>query len=297
MIDYSKILQDIAERRIPLYCSYKLERNSLLSGLVRHHPFYRSKGYIPFTPSNHDSTKNIYDYCIVCTKDEHPILEDLSRIIYGIKNNLTDFEINFLKTILPNSAEVNKLIEISKLKNARYNIIKQLRIKAGIWFGGETFKYLWNNPNYRKLKLKQIKEQFSDPNMVKKFVDAGKATRFTQEKLSNSIWINNGINEKYILKTDTLPDGWVYGRLNTKILNEARLKNLKIARKNLLEKGPSEVFIESSRKNIQKAIKANVGRFWVTDGKNNKLLFPNDIIPPGYKIGRTFNSHSSINNK
>lgn len=240
MIDYSKILQDIAERRILLYCSYKLERNSLLSGLVRHHPFYRSKGYIPFTPSNHDSTKDIYDYCIVCTKEEHTVLEGLSRIIYGIREKLTEYELNKLKDILPNSIEVNRLIEENTFYQARYSIIKQLKIKGKVWFGGRITsemniawnKIKWKNQTYRATMTNTCKnlntKQWSDKAHIE-YISQCTQNQWSKDRKTMLEYAKNGLEKanKYWkthdrIWTNTMRESVAKAQLGRRVYNNGK---------------------------------------------------------------------------
>lgn len=106
-------------------------------------------------------------------------------------------------------------------------------IKAGSAAGNAKLKELWNDPSYAKARSEKVKEIMSDPN-IKERALAGfnkcrhnKHTEETKKKigLANSVkqsgefnsqfgtrWITNGSNNMKIKKTESLPDGWSYGR-------------------------------------------------------------------------------------
>lgn len=194
-IDYIMVLKEICESRIPVYCSYEgntVYGKNVCTGFHRHHPFYKSKNFVPFIPSNHDSTKNIFDYAIYCevnsTINEHFILEELSRVIYGIKPRLADSTLYKLKNILSNSNHVNKLIkerelEILRIKKNKNNLDVFAQSKGytsySEYLHGQKIKILWNNPEYKYKNTPKIIEngrntRFGSKNMIFASVKGGK---------------------------------------------------------------------------------------------------------------------------
>lgn len=143
--DIGKIFKEVCESRVPVYCKY--EKSKIISGInipgyVRHHPFYKSVGTVFYTPLNHNPQENIFDYCIVCTKEEHSILEDISRYLYGLKSDLTEWTYSNIDKLTKDSSLVNKIIED--------HILKQLEWKEHLSkYRSEMLNKRWKNAEYR----------------------------------------------------------------------------------------------------------------------------------------------------
>ena len=91
-----------------------------------------------------------------------------------------------------------------------------------------------------------------------------------KEKLTNTVWVNNGINSKQV-KLNEIPDGW-----HTGMAGDRQWINNGIENKYILttEKIP-ENFVKG---------RLSIG-YWIHNDKEEKYT-NEDIIPQGYKVGR-----------
>jgi hypothetical protein len=79
-------------------------------------------------------------------------------------------------------------------------------------------------------------------------------------------WINNEIENKKIINTEVVPDGWNLGRKMGKSFGELISKKLK----------GTGVGINNSQ----------FGKCWITNGTENKKIKKTDLIPNGWVLGR-----------
>lgn len=87
-----------------------------------------------------------------------------------------------------------------------------------------------------------------------------------------SVWINDGSINRRVLKTDLLPEGFVYGRIGGwewREESKVRFASKLIGNKNGLNG------------------KSTSGCFWITNGTENKMVRSRDI-PEGWRFGRTY---------
>lgn len=124
-------------------------------------------------------------------------------------------------------------------------------------------------------------------------------------------WINNGVENKYILTTEEIPKGFSKGRLSIgywihndseeKYTNEDVIpQGYKIGRLLVHTKGTKWITNGKENKMIPKdidvpngwslGISTNVrGYRLITNGKENKYLYENESIPEGWRYGSTQN--------
>jgi hypothetical protein len=79
-------------------------------------------------------------------------------------------------------------------------------------------------------------------------------------------WINNGIENKKIINTEVVPDGWNLGRKMGKSFGELMSKKLK----------GTGMGVNNSQ----------FGKCWITNGTENKTIKKIDLIPNGWVLGR-----------
>jgi hypothetical protein len=81
----------------------------------------------------------------------------------------------------------------------------------------EAQKASWNNPRKRKKRIEAMKGRTWKLSEEKRAnVAAANITKFTSETADvckDTIWINNGTNNKRIKAQTTIPEGWKKGRL------------------------------------------------------------------------------------
>jgi hypothetical protein len=93
-------------------------------------------------------------------------------------------------------------------------------------------------------------------------------------KLSNLIWITNGIENKRQPKGSPLPDKWRPGRIHTVEVKELLISS--IARARTFQTPES---YKQRGKKLQ-------GQIWINDGNTNKKIPGNTAIPKGWSRGR-----------
>lgn len=308
------LLQKICNSRIPVYCSYKLESRSLIPNLVRHHPFYKSKGFVPFIPSNHNPNENIYDYCIVCTKDEHPVLEQLSKVCYNIPTKFTEYGLNILKKIIPNSIEINNILEALRLYNTRIKIINILnsyvaknlgytsifhyrcsKARSDAWKNSklkDTYLHILMERNQSEKQKKCIREMWKNPEykakmsklssttMIKNWQNSEYAKHIANSMSKfrkDSIIINDGKIHKYINKNEPIPEGFTIGMLPgfANATNRIYYNNGKV-----------EIRLKMDDKVPIGYVKGRLPFKYMNNGIITKKININENIPDGWSEGR-----------
>lgn len=81
---------------------------------------------------------------------------------------------------------------------------------------------------------------------------------------SGRIWITNGVDQKTIEKTDTIPDGWKKGRLKA---------------------------TETAKRNMSKS---HIGEINITDGVNERHIKSGESIPYGWRVGKSDKMKSKL---
>lgn len=136
--------------------------------------------------------------------------------------------------------------QIDFKQNLRRNYVKEINEKYGIDFesldGKERTKY----GRMFYLSKHPIKKKSYSPETHKNL----------HEIHHSKTWITNGKENKYVNKSDIIPDGWRLGRTLSK---ETRQKMLEAQIRN------SDIRAEISRKN-------SLGRIWINNGTNNKFV-------------------------
>lgn len=92
--------------------------------------------------------------------------------------------------------------------------------------------------------------------------------------ISKYSWYTNGVDNKYLLPTDTIPEGYRKGRIRTRAS---------------IEKGVATVLnrSEEEKSRIAKLQSENTSnRIWVTNGSIDKYINKNSDIPEGFRLGR-----------
>ena len=130
-----------------------------------------------------------------------------------------------------------------------------------------------DNSNYTQFDCVQIlQNKLSDKESKKIELDLIKSIGYDNlynvstkaEWMNGSKWMNNGIIDRQFLKDESIPDEFCYS---------GRIKNVKWIGK-------------------------NKGRIWITDGKNNKMIYNNSELPNGWRLGKiTFREYKSPWNK
>lgn len=97
-----------------------------------------------------------------------------------------------------------------------------------------------------------------------------------QKTITQKRWITNGIENKYIFKTDIIPEGFYAGRT----MSESTKQKMRQANKH-------EHWTEERRQQyaqLQRELSSN--RTWVTNGVEDKYITKDSIIPDGFRPGR-----------
>ena len=115
-------------------------------------------------------------------------------------------------------------------------------------------------------------------NRSKKLSEAHKQGKFKKirEVITQKRWITNGIENKYIFKTEEIPEGYWAGRT----MSEETKKKLKIA--NSHSSWTEEQ--KQAYSKLQRELTSN--RMWITNGTEDKYIIKNSPIPEGFKLGR-----------
>lgn len=101
----------------------------------------------------------------------------------------------------------------------------------------------------------------------------------------NSCWITNGDIDKVIKRDANIPEGFRKGRskmsqrmtTNNPMFDRMAVSNFSIARRGVK-------FSEEHKLNMSNAVR---GSKWITNGIQNKKLYPEYSMPEGFKFGRT----------
>ena len=104
-----------------------------------------------------------------------------------------------------------------------------------------------------KVKLFNLK----NPNYRKEHCVYSKETHKNLHEIHHSkTWITNGVDNKYVNKTDVIPDGWHLGRT----YSEETKHNMSVAQK------------RNSKLHSDISKKSSTGRVWVNNGNENKFV-------------------------
>lgn len=148
--------------------------------------------------------------------------------------------------------------QINKLAKELFNIenYNNLSINEKCSIGVKIARHLDSTIQER------ISKALSNNHKLGRYKNAHKAC-------SDRMWITNGEESRYILKTESIPEGFYKGR---------KIKHTKEY------SGHNNVNRESISKNISER---NKNRIWITNGIDNKFYDKNKELPDGYYAGRT----------
>lgn len=225
---------------LDLYCSLILERGQSQSvkGLTERHHIIQRAYYNQNNLRVNNTKENLvilthHDHCMahyylcLCTKAPYTYLNEHAFIkMVKIK---TRFEFDFERFL----HEADKYNEIyadfveqqSERAKARLAITKAGTSGKHCYTDGTKYFYAYECPDgcwqdnpqkgkkvspEAKLKMSEIaKQRYQDPEARKKLSQSKLGSKGT---VNGKIWINNGEQERYIIVTEVLPEGWVRGR-------------------------------------------------------------------------------------
>jgi group I intron endonuclease len=96
------------------------------------------------------------------------------------------------------------------------------------------------------------------------------------------IWITDGIKNKHILKSEVIPDGWNRGMT---VSDETKRKQSESAKTRAIREKNTNTRHNNNAKKGKSHV--NFGKFWITDGCSNIMIFKTECIPAGWKKGMT----------
>jgi hypothetical protein len=138
------------------------------------------------------------------------------------------------------------------------------------------------NPMFGKKHSDDVKSYISKINKGRK---RSKETRAKISKRNyNSIWINNGYEERFVEKDFEFKEPWVRGRVFRK------KPKLSESHKNKIRKSRVGIVLSDAHK--KKIGKFSSSRMWITNGTETRYVSKDSEIPDGWKRGR----HSRKNN-
>lgn len=126
---------------------------------------------------------------------------------------------------------------------------------------------------------------------------------FSPGQITNTFWITNGTEEKYLHFDEQIPSGWKKGRkpfseyqleiLAKSCADSQWITNGSISKRLKNGKPMPKGFyfgVDPERlKILQKNSSSNKGKIKITDGKCNKYIFPTEKLPKGFQIGCKYN--------
>lgn len=127
---------------------------------------------------------------------------------------------------------------ISELESTFNVVYDELSSKEKVWYGAKLFNL--KNPNYRKEHCSYSEETHKNLHEIH----------------HSKTWITNGVDNKYVNKTDVIPDGWHLGRT----YSEETKHNMSVAQK------------RNSKLHSEITKKSSTGRVWVNNGSKNKFV-------------------------
>lgn len=180
--------------------------------------------------------------------------------------------------------EYNKQVFESLPEEQKQLKLDKIKEKAAFIEGLEQYF----NVDYNKLSIKE-KNSYSSkyvrilhPEIIetsaKKVSEAHKQGKFKkiQEVITQKHWVTNGIENKFIFKTEEIPEGYWAGRT----ISEETKSKIKAANSHAN-------WTEEQRQaysKLQSELSSN--RMWVTNGTEDKYITKNSPIPEGFKLGR-----------
>jgi hypothetical protein len=188
--------------------------------------------------------------------------------------------------------------ELSKLTGIPIYEIRELDANGKI----DSEESPYHGSVYPKSVLKQLRDlgyldipDISDPPDSESNIESLESTRH------NKIWINNGVDERYIPSDSTIPEGYARGRAprireavsKTKtgkimVHKDGKYEMIKPSQlPDYLSDGWSEGRIPGSYNSIN-------GRITINDGVHETFISKDEDIPIGWHIGRLSKSGNSI---
>lgn len=128
------------------------------------------------------------------------------------------------------------------------------------------------------LKYARIKDPTITERNRKALSEAHKQGKFKriQEVITQKRWITNGIENRYIFKTEEIPEGFRPGRTMSEETKE------KMRKANTHSDWSEEK--KKAYSELQRQLTSN--RIWITNGVEDKYIVKDSVIPEGFKLGR-----------
>ena len=108
-------------------------------------------------------------------------------------------------------------------------------------------------------------------------------TKISRNGTKDRTCVTNGVINKMVKSLEDIPDGWRIGR--TFALSPT-------SRQSRIDKISGRKASEETRRKLSEARSGeknhNKGKFYITNGSSNKMIYPNDEIPDGWYRGRYF---------
>lgn len=208
-----------------------------------------------------DKQKSINDipFCLINVLDRIPFTyvvkhKPSGMWYYGVKYGEGCHPNDLWTTYFTSSLYVHELIKKDGKDSFVYEIRKCFNdITSAINWEKKVLKKIINRPN--NINRNVFGSTFCDKPDIN-----GDTPRLKLQKcMSNRIWINNGVERKFV-DPDNIPDGFQVGWLSTSNTTEKKKK-------------------------------AHKGKVWVNNGTESKFVFP-DNIPNGYIMGRLYHVSS-----
>ena len=142
----------------------------------------------------------------------------------------------------------------------------------------------WYMDEYGEDSIQYHKMALAWSKLVTTWIDATQeelelARKIQSERSSESVWINNGIEEKFVhAVSGNLPIGYNYGRITKPNINRIVVTN----GKNIKYVSPSEM---PEGWQVGSCSPSTKGKIWITNGHEQTLIEKDEVIPKGWYRG------------
>ena len=238
--------------------AYRCYRHSLSSDSTKFHRALRWHGREAFR-------LDVLYYALDHSTDGLTAIEtEMIRIFDSIRNGYNILESD--GTVGPYGETFDKIVKTAK--NRPEAKAKTARAMAAIFAREDSphkvALFAGLTPDVITRRNASIRAALSNP--------AYKAAR--SAAVSNLIWITDGVSNRRIPREDDIPEGWRRGKEG----NRAHGPALSAIRLEQFSKPGSR----------DKLGKHCLGRRWITDDVNSRRILPDDAIPEGWRLGKTY---------